>query len=166
MLELHTGLIAWTIVIFLILVLILRKLAWKPILEAIDERSRKIKESLDRAETVQKEAERTKVEYERMMARARQESQQLIAAGRKTAESVRDELLQKAQHEVDALMQRAKREISLEREKALEEIKRTAGELSVGIAAKIIGKSLSGKDHQELIQDAMREFLPMVSEPN
>ena len=166
MLQLHTGLILWTIVIFLTLVFLLRKLAWKPILAALDERARGIRASLDQAENAKKEAERTRVEYEKMMAAARQESQELIAKSRKTAESLREEMAQKAQQEAEALRQRAARDIALEREKAVEEIKRTAGELSVAIAAKIIGKSLNAKDHQDLIKQALRDLRPLVNEPN
>lgn len=166
MLELHTGLIGWTVIIFVLLLLLLRKLAWKPILTALDERTNKIKESLTRAETAQRDAERLRAEYEATMDKARQEAQGLIAKSRKTADSARDEIMQKAQSEAEALLARAKRDISLEREKAIDEIKRTAGELSVSIAAKIIGRSLSAQDHQGLIQEALRDVQSLVGEPN
>ncbi|MGH7492431.1 MAG: F0F1 ATP synthase subunit B [bacterium] len=166
MLQLHTGLILWTIIIFLLLVFLLRKLAWKPILSALDERTRNIRESLAQADTAKKDVERMRAEYESMLAAARQESQDVLAKSRKTAESLREEMVQKAQQEVEALRQRATRDIALEREKAVEEIKRTAGELSVAIAAKIIGKSLNAKDHQDLIKQALRDIRPLVNEPN
>jgi F-type H+-transporting ATPase subunit b len=166
MLQLHTGLILWTIVIFLLLVFLLRKVAWKPILNALDERTRNIRESLAQADNAKKEVDRMRAEYERMMAEARKESQEVIAQSRKTAESLRDEMVQKAQQEVEALRQRATRDITLEREKAVEEIKRTASELSVAIAAKIIGKSLNAKDHQDLIKQALRDIHPLINEPN
>lgn len=166
MLQLQTGLILWTIVIFLLLVFLLRKLAWKPILAALDERTRNIRESLAQADNAKKDVERMRAEYEKMMAESRQESQNLIAQSRKTAESLREEMVQKAQQEVEMLRQRAARDIGLEREKAVEEIKRTAGELSVAIAAKIIGKSLNAKDHQDLIKQALRDIHPLINEPN
>ena len=166
MLQLHTGLILWTIIIFLLLVFLLRRLAWKPILAALDERTRSIHDSLAQAENAKKDVERMRMEYESLMAAARQESQDLLTQSRKTAESLREDMAQKAQQEVEALRQRATRDIALEREKAVEEIKRTAGELSVAIAAKIIGKSLNAKDHQDLIQQALREIRPLVGEPN
>jgi F-type H+-transporting ATPase subunit b len=166
MLQLQTGLILWTIVIFLLLVFLLRKLAWKPILAALDERTRNIRESLAQADNAKKDVARMRAEYEKMMAESRQESQNLIAQSRKTAESLREELVQKAQQEVEMLRQRATRDIGLEREKALEEIKRTAGELSVAIAAKIIGKSLNAKDHQDLIKQALRDIHPLINKPN
>ena len=166
MLELHTGLIGWTAIIFLILVFILRKVAWKPILDAIDERTQKINESLAQADVAQKEAERLRNEYDKIMEKARLESQELIGKSRKTAESARNEIVQKAQSDAEAILQRTKREISLEREKALEEIKKTAGEVSIQIAAKIIGKSLNVKEHQKLIQQTLSELRPLIGNRN
>jgi F-type H+-transporting ATPase subunit b len=107
-----------------------------------------------------------RAEYEKMLAESRQESQNLIAQSRKNADSLREEMVQKAQQEVEMLRQRATRDIALEREKAVEEIKHTAAELSVAIAAKIIGKSLNAKDHQDLIKQALRDIRPLVNEPN
>ena len=65
------GLIVWTVIIFVILLVLLRKLAWKPILDALDERTNKIKASLDKAESAQKEAERMRAEHEANMEKAR-----------------------------------------------------------------------------------------------
>jgi F-type H+-transporting ATPase subunit b len=166
MLELHTGLIAWTIIIFVLLLLILRKVAWKPIVGALEERTKLIKDSLEKAEAAQRAAENARAEYEAMMAKASKEAQELIARGRKAAEGTRDEIVAKAHAESEQLRQRTIREIDLARQKALEEIKHTAAQLSVDIAGKIIGRSLAGKDHQELIRQALREMQFTGSEPN
>ncbi len=166
MLELHTGLIAWTIIIFVLLLLILRKVAWKPIVGALEERTKLIKDSLEKAEAAQRAAENARAEYEAMMAKASKEAQELIARGRKAAEGIRDEIVAKAQVESEQLRQRTIREIDLARQKALEEIKHTAAQLSVDIAGKIIGRSLVAKDHQELIRQALREMQFTGSEPN
>jgi F-type H+-transporting ATPase subunit b len=166
MLELHTGLVAWTIVIFLLLLFVLRRVAWKPIVGALEERTKRIKDSLEKAEAAQRAAEQARAEYETMMSRARQESQELIAKGRKTAEATRDEIVTGAKTEAEQLLQRAKREIDLARQKALEEIKQTAAELSIDIAGRIIGRSLATRDHQELIRQALSEMQPPSGEPN
>lgn len=166
MLELHTGLIAWTIIIFVLLLLILRKVAWKPIVGALEERTKLIKDSLEKAEAAQRAAQNARAEYEAMMAKASKEAQELIARGRKAAEGIRDEIVAKAQAESEQLRQRTIREIDLARQKALEEIKHTAAQLSVDIAGKIIGRSLVAKDHQELIRQALREMQFTGSEPN
>jgi F-type H+-transporting ATPase subunit b len=166
MLQFEPGLMVWTIVIFLLLVALLRKVAWKPIVGALDERTRHIKDSLEKAEAAQRAAENARAEYEAMMAKASKEAQELIARGRKAAEGTRDEIVAKAQFESEQLRQRTIREIDLARQKALEEIKHTAAQLSVDIAGKIIGRSLAAKDHQDLIRQALREMQVTGSEPN
>jgi F-type H+-transporting ATPase subunit b len=166
MLQFEPGLMVWTIVIFLLLVALLRKVAWKPIVGALDERTRHIKDSLEKAEAAQRAAENARAEYEAMIAKASKEAQELIARGRKAAEGMRDEIVAKAQSESEQLRQRTIREIDLARQKALEEIKHTAAQLSVDIAGKIIGRSLAAKDHQDLIRQALREMQFTGSEPN
>ncbi|MDZ7289705.1 MAG: F0F1 ATP synthase subunit B [candidate division KSB1 bacterium] len=166
MLELHTGLIAWTIIIFLLLVVVLRRMAWKPIIGAIEERARRIKDSLEKAEAAQRAAEHARSEYETMIAQARLEAQDLIVRSRKTAEITRDEIVAKAQADAEQLRQRTLKEIDLARQKAVEEIKQTAAQLSIDIAGRIIGKTLAVKDHQELIRQALREMQITGGEPN
>jgi F-type H+-transporting ATPase subunit b len=166
MLQFEPGLMVWTIIIFLFLVVLLRKLAWKPIVGALDERTKHIKDSLEKAEAAQRAAENARAEYEAMIAKASKEAQELIARGRKAAEVTRDEIVAKAQAESEQLQQRTIREIDLARQKALEEIKHTAAQLSVDIAGKIIGRSLAAKDHQDLIRQALREMQVTGSEPN
>jgi F-type H+-transporting ATPase subunit b len=166
MLQFEPGLMVWTIIIFLLLVVLLRKLAWKPIVGALDERTKHIKDSLEKAEAAQRAAENARAEYEAMMAKASKDAQELIARGRKAAEATRDEIVAKAQSESEQLRQRTIKEIDLARQKALEEIKHTAAQLSVDIAGKIIGRSLAAKDHQDLIRQALREMQFTGSEPN
>jgi F-type H+-transporting ATPase subunit b len=166
MLELQTGLIAWTIVIFVCLLILLRKLAWKPIVGALEERTKRIKDSLEKAEAAQRAAEKARVEYEAMIAKASKEAQALIARGRKAAESTRDEIVAKAQTESEQIKQRTIKEIDLARQKALEEIKHTAVQLSIDIAGKIISRTLAAKDHQDLIRQALRELQAASRESN
>lgn len=154
------GTLFWTALTFIVLVLLLKQMAWKPLLRALDEREQRIKEQLQRAEEARQEAARRLADYQAMLDNARQEAQEVISKGRKSAEATKDDIVRKAQSDAEQIVQRAKREISLEREKALEEIKKTAGELSLSIAAKIINKSLTAKDHQELIRDAVRDIAP------
>ncbi|MCG3120866.1 MAG: ATP synthase subunit b [bacterium] len=166
MLQLHTGLIVWTIIIFVLLLFILRKVAWKPIVGGLEERTKKVKDSLEKAEAAQRAAESARSEYEAMMAKASKEAQELIARSRKDAEAVRDKIVAEAQTNADQLLQRTKREIDLASQKALDEIKQTAAELSINIAGRIIGKSLAAKDHQDLIRQALSEMHNLSGEPN
>jgi len=166
MLQLHTGLVAWTIIIFVLLLVILRKVAWKPIVGGLEERTKKIRDSLEKAEAAQKAAENARAEYEAMMAKANKEAQELIARSRKDAETARDKIVAEAQTSSDQILQRTKREIDLARQKALEEIKQTAAEMSISIAGRIIGKSLAARDHQDLIRQALSDMQSLSGEPN
>jgi F-type H+-transporting ATPase subunit b len=152
------GTLFWTALTFLTLVFLLKKMAWKPLLKALDEREQRMQEQLQKAEDARRDAERKLAEYQAMLDNARQEAQEVINKGRKSAETTKDEIVRKAQTDANQIVERAKREISLEREKAIGEIKKTAGELSLAIATKIIKKSLNPKDHQDLIHDAVRDF--------
>ncbi|RMD93687.1 MAG: ATP synthase F0 subunit B [Calditrichaeota bacterium] len=154
----NTGTIFWTALTFLFLLWALRKLAWKPLLSALNERENRIRESLEKAEEAQKQAEKNIEEYQKMLEKARQESQALIEKGRKTAESVREEIIQNAREEASRLLERAKKEISLEREKAVDEIKKLAVDISLIATRKAIGKALTPQDHKMLIDEALKEI--------
>jgi F-type H+-transporting ATPase subunit b len=166
MLEFNPGLTIWTVIIFLSLVALLGKLAWKPLVGALEERTQRIKDSLEKAEAAERAAQNARAEYEAMMAKASKEAQELIARTRKAAETTRDEIVAKAQTESEQLRQRTIKEIDLARQKALEEIKQTAAELSVNIAGRIIGRALAAKDHQDLIRQALSEMHSLSGEPN
>ena len=153
-----TGTIFWTAVTFLALLWVLKRLAWAPLVSALDERESRIRDSLEKAEQARLEAEQSLAKYQEMIENARQESQELIAKGKKTAESMREELIKKAHGEAEALLERAKREISLEREKALDELKKLAVDLSLAATKKAIGKALTPKDHEELVKQALKEM--------
>ena len=154
----NTGLMFWTAVTFLILYIILYRFAWGPLREALDEREKKIKESLEQAEIAQAKAAESLQKQEEVIAQARDEAQALIAKAKSTAESMREEIVRKARQEAEAQLERAKKEISVEREKAISEIKRLSIELSIAATTKAIGKALSPKDHEDLILQSMQEM--------
>jgi F-type H+-transporting ATPase subunit b len=166
MLQFDPGLTIWTVVIFLFLVALLGRLAWKPLVGALEERTKRINDSLAKASEAERAAQNARAEYEAMIGRAAKEAQEMIARSRKAAESTRDEVLAKAQTDADQLLQRTKREIDLARQKALDEIKQTAAELSINIAGRIISRSLVAKDHQDLIRQALGEMQNLSGEPN
>ena len=152
------GTIFWTTLTFLSLLFILKKMAWGPILQALEEREKRIKESLEKADEAQKETEAALAKNQEIMDQAKKEAQGLLAKSRKTAETTKDEILQKAQTEASTLLERAKREITLEREKAVDDIRKQTAELSVQIASKLIGKSLSKDDHKDIIDESLKKI--------
>ncbi len=159
LLDPHWGTLFWTALTFVLLLVILKKLAWTPILQTLAERERRIREALEKAEATQKETEAAMAQHQANLEAAKREAQELLAKSRKTADAAKEEILQKAQAEANSLLERAKREISLEREKAVEEIKKQTAELSVQIASKLIGKSLSKEDHKQLIEESLKKMV-------
>ncbi|MFQ5675577.1 MAG: F0F1 ATP synthase subunit B [bacterium] len=153
------GTIFWTAATFILLLFILKKMAWGPILQALEEREKRIKESLEKADAAQKETEEALAKNQEIMDEAKKEAQELVAKSRKTAETAREEILQKAQTEASTILERAKREISLEREKAIEDIRKQTAEISVMIASKLIGKTLSKDDHKDVIDESLKKMV-------
>ena len=152
------GTLFWTVVTFLSLLVILRKVAWKPILQTLDEREKIIQESLDKAEKANIEAEKTLAGQSDLLDSAKKEGQELVAKSRLAAEGLKEDILKKANSEAEQLLKKAKREIELSRDKAIEEIRDLSIELSMAATTKMIGKSLDEKEHKELIQDSLKKL--------
>ena len=152
------GTMFWTTVTFIALFLILKKMAWGPLLQSLAEREQKIKESLDKADAAQKETEQALTKNQEVLDAARKEAQELLNKSRKTAEASKDEIVKKAQTEAANLLERAKKEIAQEQEKAVEEIRTQTAEISVSIASKLIGRSLSSEDHKDIIEESLKKM--------
>ncbi|HEY5517131.1 MAG TPA: F0F1 ATP synthase subunit B [Coriobacteriia bacterium] len=142
---------------FGVLFLLMWKLALPPITNMLDERAEKIKDSLEKAEETRVEAERLLNEYKEQLAEARLESNRVIEQGRKIAESMKDEIVAKANEEREAILARAREEIQGEKRIALAELQASVAELSVAVAGRIIGSTLSASDHAALIEKYVAE---------
>ena len=145
------------IVAFVVVFFVLAKFAFPPITKMLDERATKIRESLEKAEDTRVEAERLLDEYKAQMADARAEAAQVIEQGRKVAESMKAEILAKAREEAEAEKAKAMAAITAEKESAMAELKGEVADLSVAVAGKIIGSSLSKADHEALIDKYLAE---------
>jgi F-type H+-transporting ATPase subunit b len=145
------------IVAFVVVFFVLAKFAFPPITKMLDERATKIRESLEKAEDTRVEAERLLDEYKTQMADARAEAAQVIEQGRKVAESMKAEILAKAREEAEAEKAKAVAAITAEKESAMAELKGEVADLSVAVAGKIIGSSLSKADHEALIDKYLAE---------
>nr|PZN89609.1 MAG: ATP synthase F0 subunit B [bacterium] len=151
--SINPGLMIWTVIIFLALLAVLTKFAWKPILGALEARERRIQDILDAAARDRAEAERLMQEHQRQLAEARQQAQQITAEGRQAAERIRQEMLERARAEQEELLARARQELERERERALEALRRDAVELSLAAAAKLVGKRLDSEDDRRIITE-------------
>lgn len=152
------GTIFWTFLTFIILLFILKKMAWGPILQALEDREKRIKDALEKADAAQKETEQALAKHQEIVDSAKKEAQELLNKSRKTAEATKEEIIQKAESEASNMLEKAKKEIDLEKEKAVEELKKQTAELSVLIASKLIGKSLSKDDHKQLIDESLEKM--------
>lgn len=147
------GVSLWTLVIFVLLLVVLGRWAWPAILKAVEDRERKIQAQLDEADRVNQEAKRVLVEYQQKLAAAHAEAQELVAAGRQAADKVREDIIAKARAEHEEMVARARREIVAEREKALAELRGEAVELSLAAASKVIERNLDNESDRRLVRE-------------
>jgi F-type H+-transporting ATPase subunit b len=153
--RLDPGLFIWTIATFLVLLMLLTKFAWKPLLQALDSRQEAIRKSLDEAQQARQEMERLKQEAAHIIRQGRVEAESIISQSRSDAERLRGEMRQRAKADSDAIVKNAERQIQLETTRALQQIRHEAVDLSVMIASKIIQRNLSKEDNQKLIDEAL-----------
>jgi F-type H+-transporting ATPase subunit b len=152
------GLYIWAIAVFLVLLVLLTKFAWRPLLEALEQRQGSIRQALDDARQAKQELERLHVESARILSEARVEADAILARTREDANRFRDELKQKAQAEAANVVKNAQRQIELETARALQQIRTEAVELSVAIASKILQRNVSPEDNQRLIEETFRQI--------
>ena len=155
--QIDPGLFIWTIVTFLVLLMLLAKFAWGPLLEALESRQALIRKSLDDAQQAKQELERLNLESAQIINRARTEAEAVITESRADGERLREEIRAKARTEADHIVKNAERQIQLETSRALEQIRREAVELSVMIASKIIQRNLTKEDNERLIDEALKQ---------
>jgi F-type H+-transporting ATPase subunit b len=153
----NVGNAVWTLVIFLLVVVVLGKFAWGPVLKLLQEREEFIHRSLGDAKRERLDAEAKLKEVTERLQASHAEAATLVDQARRDSARLRDELRQKAHAEADTILQNARRQIELETQRAVQQIRHEAADLSVMIASKIIQKNLSKEDNQRLIDEALRQ---------
>ncbi len=143
------GLFVWNVIIFLILLLVLRKLAWKPILKSLKERETGISDSLASAEKIKVEMAQMKSENEALLAKAREERAQMLKEARETKDKMINEAKELAKVEAGRIIVDAKAVIEQQKMAAITEIKNQVGTLVVEVAEKVLRRELSNKTEQE-----------------
>lgn len=154
----NPGVIVWTTIIFLILFFVLKKTAWKPLLNMLDAREIKIRSALEEAEKVHKDANLLLAEQKELLLKARNESNELIERGRKHADKIRVELIEQAQIDAEKLLETARIEIENSKKNAIAEMKQYAVEIAIDAARKVIKDYFSVEQHSALIQKAIDEL--------
>jgi F-type H+-transporting ATPase subunit b len=155
--EFSFGLFFWQILLFVGLVLLLRKFAWKPILEAVNSREEGIKNALASAEDAKKEMQNLQADNEKLVKEARAERDAMMKEAREIKESMISEAKEEAKEVTSKLIEKAQASIQQEKQAALAELKKQVAELSIGIAETVIKKELSSKDDQLKLVEGMLE---------
>jgi F-type H+-transporting ATPase subunit b len=150
--DMNTGLSFWTLVVFGILVFILGKYAWGPILGAVEAREKGIQSALDEAASRNQEAARMLAEHKEQLADARRQASELIAEGKAAGESVRKDIEEKARAEAQGIVERARQDIERERDAALETLRRESVDLALAAASRLMHENLDQAKDRELVE--------------
>jgi F-type H+-transporting ATPase subunit b len=148
----------WTLVIFLLVVLVLGKFAWGPLLSGLQQREEFIRRSLKEAKEDREAAEARLAEYEAKLADAGAQAVAIVDEGKRNAEQARASIEEKARDEADRMVERARREIDLAKQSAIKDLYATSSELATEIASRILQRELNAEDHERLISDSIKEL--------
>ena len=154
------GLMVWTLVIFIILLFVLAKYAFKPITAAVEAREQALQEAIDAARRDREEAALLLAQHRASLDASRAEGQKLIADARAAAERVRTELVEQAHAEQARMLERARAEIAAEQAKAIAELRKEAVELAIMGASKVIGQNLDGAANRQIVERFLASISP------
>jgi F-type H+-transporting ATPase subunit b len=151
------GLMIWTLIAFGITLWVLRRYVFPRIQDQLDKRQRAIEETIDTAERTKSEAEKLLAEYRERLAEARRQADDIVARARKTGERHQQEVIESTSAKQQEMLEQARRDIETETRMALERIRKEVADLTVIATEKVTRKTLTGEDHQRLVQEALRE---------
>ena len=154
-LSFDPGLFMWTIVTFLIVLMLLKWKAWGPLMSVLDKRAEDIKNALSAADRAKEDAEKASQDYEKLVQKAHSEAQQIIADSKATGEKVKNDIESVARENAEKMIGKAKTQIEAESQKALQEIKSSVVDLSIEAAEKIIEKNLDSEDNRKLVEKTL-----------
>ena len=156
--EIKGDLAIFTAVVFLLLVVILRKFAWKPISEGLEKREHHIAHEIAAAEHANAEAKHLLVEYQKKLDAAQLEVRAILDEARRDAETTAGQIAAKAKADAESEMRRALREVETAKDQALKELAETAANQALALAGKLLQQKLQPADHARLIDEAMAKF--------
>jgi len=148
----------WTLAIFLTIMLVLGKFAWKPLLAALQKREEFIRESLENAKKEREAAAELLRKYTEQINRAREEATAITQEGRRDAEDVKRRITAEARSEADAIIKRTKREIEIAHQDAIKQIYAAVANLSTQIAGRVLSREVDAEEHRELVAAALKEM--------
>lgn len=155
LLAVNPGLVIWTAITFIVVLLVLWLTAWKPIIKALDERNSRVEDDLEKSRALREEAEDLMKEYQTKLDSATQEAVQIIDKGRKDSEAMRAKILSETQEEAASLRSRVSKELELAKIQALSELEAKVVDTAISVISGILAKDINDEEHKQMV---MREL--------
>jgi len=156
--DLNPGLTLWTAITFLVLILVLSKYAFGPIVKMLDERERTIRDAIDQAKKEREEAERLLASQKESLLKAQREAAEIAKRNQQEMEAFRAQLTQQAKKEADDLVSTARKQIVEEKVKAIGELRAEVADLAIGAASRIVRSSLDEKAQRQLVGEYIKDL--------
>jgi F-type H+-transporting ATPase subunit b len=156
--DLRPGLTIWTAITFLLLVIVLSRFAWGPIVKMLEQRENTIREAIEQAKKERSEAERMLAEQKATLAAAQREAAALAQTSKQEVEKLRGELTARARKEADELVAAARKQIQEEKTKAVAELKGQVADLAIDAARRLIQSSLDEKSQRALVEEYIAQL--------
>ncbi len=151
----------FTLVVFALLLIVLRAVAWKPMLKALQDREHFIRDSIETARRDRADAEKLLKDYQAQIEQSRREASAIVEEGRRDAEVLRRKVQDEARQEGDAILDRARREIQIARDTAVKDLYTLSGNLATQLASKILRRELDASAHEQLISESIEQIADM-----
>ncbi len=156
--DVNPGLIFWTWVTFIILLLLLSKVAWKPILAALKQREENIEDSLNKAEQAKLDSQKILEENQASLSKAEEESKKIIDQSRVFAENLKEQMLKDSKEQAQKIIEDASAEIERKKNAAFEELKNQIAEISVSAAEKIMKENIDANKNKQIVNKYLSEI--------
>ena len=150
------GLYIWSLVIFLLVLLILKKYAWKPLLDFLDQREKEISDSLAMAESAKADLEKVKEESEKILNEAKNQGKSIVSDSKQKAEDSANKILNDAKTKSDEFVLYAKKKIDVEKKKAIKEIKEEVVGLSLDLASQVLQRNVKDEDNNKFVDSSLK----------
>ena len=151
----HVGTIIWTIITFLVVLVVLKATVWRPLLAALDEREKRISDALESAEAARAEAQSALNEHQEKLTLAEAEAREIVQQSREAAEKVHQEILEKARAEAQHTLDQARTSIQLEKQAALNQLRREVADMAVQAASALVDANLDDDRNRKLVDDVI-----------
>jgi F-type H+-transporting ATPase subunit b len=158
LLDLNPGLTLWTALTFLVLIIVLGKFAFGPIVKTLDERTKSIHEAIEQAKRERAEAERMLAEQKESLQKAQREAAELAKRSQQEVETLRQELTARARKEADEMVAQARAQITEEKGKAVAELRGQVADMAIEVARRLIPQAIDDRTHRALVEDYVKQL--------